>query len=500
MNKWNIVLGPPGTGKTTYLLNTVEKLFDSGIGPHELAYVAFTKKAATEALTRAITKFDYAEDSYTYFRTIHSLCYFWQGLTKADILDRKDLRTFSKLVGEKISSAWDGENLMALNSKGDKMVFLENMARNTCVDYKLFWQLANSDISWMHFDWFVQSYNNFKETNFLLDYTDMLSGFLDMDTSPMLRALIVDEAQDLSALQWKCVHKLARNVENVYIAGDDDQAIYKWAGADTEHFINLDGKEIYLDQSYRVPRRVHDVALNIVSRIKRRREKTWIPKEEEGTVTYHKSFEHVDISKGEWLILARNNYLLGKVEEHVKNSGYFYTKSGKPSVTDNLIQAIKDWEKLRKGNSIEAFKIKKIYGYMKAGKGVKVGYKTMKKADPEAFFTINQLKKDYGLMVDDIWHKCFDLLGNTNTQYIINGLKKGEKVNASRIKMNTIHATKGGECDNVILLTDVATKTYDELIRNPDNECRAFYVGVTRAKENLHIVQGRTRKEFKIMI
>ena len=98
MTPWNIVLGPPGTGKTTYLLNTVEKLFDSGIGPHELAYVAFTKKAATEALTRAITKFDYAEDSYTYFRTIHSLCYFWQGLTKADILDRKDLRAFSKAV------------------------------------------------------------------------------------------------------------------------------------------------------------------------------------------------------------------------------------------------------------------------------------------------------------------------------------------------------------------------------------------------------------------
>ena len=500
MKEWNIVLGPPGTGKTTYLLNTVENLFDKGIAPYELAYVAFTKKAATEALSRAIVKFDYAEDSYTYFRTIHSLCYFWQGLTKTDILDRKDLRTFSKLIGEKISSAWDGENLMALNSKGDNMLFLENMARNTCSDYKRTWMLSNSDISWMHFDWFVQSYNNFKESNFLLDYTDMLSGFLNMDTSPMLKALIVDEAQDLSALQWKCVHKLAKETEHVYIAGDDDQAIYKWAGADTEHFINLHGKEIYLDQSYRVPRKIHDVALNIVSRIKRRRNKTWIPKKEEGTVTYHKSFEHIDISKGEWLILARNNYLLGKVEEHVKNSGYFYTKSGKPSVTDNLIQAIKDWESLRKGKSLEGYKIKKIYGYMKSGRGVKVGYKTMKKADPEAFYSINDLKKDYGLMVDGIWHKCFDLLGNINTQYIINGLKKGEKVNASRIKMNTIHATKGGECDNVILLTDVATKTYDELIRSPDNECRAFYVGVTRAKQNLHIVQGRTRKEFKIMI
>ena len=83
-------------------------------------------------------KFDYDEDSYTYFRTIHSLCYFWQGLTKADILDRKNLRAFSKGVGERISSAWDGENLMALNSKGDNMLFLENMARNTCIDYQTY--------------------------------------------------------------------------------------------------------------------------------------------------------------------------------------------------------------------------------------------------------------------------------------------------------------------------------------------------------------------------
>ena len=44
MKEWNIVLGPPGTGKTTYLLNTVENLFDKGIAPYELAYVAFTKK------------------------------------------------------------------------------------------------------------------------------------------------------------------------------------------------------------------------------------------------------------------------------------------------------------------------------------------------------------------------------------------------------------------------------------------------------------------------
>ena len=143
---WNIVLGPPGTGKTTFLLKTVEELFKKDIKPYELAYLAFTKKAATEALTRAVDKFQYEPDQLIYFRTIHSLCYFWQGLNKSDIMDRKDLRAFSKIVGERINSAWDGENLMALNSKGDSMLFLENMARNKCEGYRETWSRAKTDI------------------------------------------------------------------------------------------------------------------------------------------------------------------------------------------------------------------------------------------------------------------------------------------------------------------------------------------------------------------
>mgnify|MGYP003669460773 FL=1 len=497
---WNIVLGPPGTGKTTFLLNTVEDLFGKGIQPYELAYLAFTKKAATEALTRAVDKFDYDDDQLIYFRTIHSLCYFWQGLTRSDILDRKDLRAFSKLVGERINSAWDGENLMALNSVGDNMLFLENMARNTCNTYRDSWNTAQSDISWIHFDWFCSSYNNFKQTNFLMDYTDMLSGFMNFDTKPPLKALIVDEAQDLSALQWKCIHKLAQGLDHVYIAGDDDQAIYKWAGADTDHFINLAGNEIYLEQSYRVPKKVHDVALNIVKRIKKRRHKPWIPREEEGSVTYHNSYEHIDYSEGEWLFLARNNYLLNQVEEHLRTCGYFYTKNNKPSVTENLIRAILDWELLRKGESIEASRIKKIYGYMRAGKGVRTGFKTLKQVNLETLLNIQQLKQSYGLMVDSIWHVAFHLIGDAQREYIISCLRKQQKVNSSRIKLNTIHATKGGECQNVVLITDMATRTFDELYRSPDNECRAFYVGVTRTKENLHVIQGKTRKEFKVMI
>ena len=47
---WNIVVGPPGTGKTTFLLSQVERYLESGTNPSKIGYLAFTKKAATEAL------------------------------------------------------------------------------------------------------------------------------------------------------------------------------------------------------------------------------------------------------------------------------------------------------------------------------------------------------------------------------------------------------------------------------------------------------------------
>ena len=340
---------------------------DSGVRPEKLGYVAFTKKAANEALTRAIEKFGYDSEELTYFRTLHSLCYHWLSLSRSDVMDRGNLREFSKTIGERINSAWDGENIMALNSKGDNMLFLENISRNRCVGFREQWNSSGSDISWLHFEWFLKNYRKYKEANFLIDYTDMLEMFLDSKGSPHLDVLIVDEAQDLSALQWKCIQKLAQNVEHVYIAGDDDQAIYRWAGADVEHFINLKGKNTYLKQSYRVPRKVHDIALGVVKRIGNRKEKVWEPKTEEGSVSFHNNFEHVDIGQGDWLFLARNNYLLNAVEDHLKVNGRVYLKSNKPSVSENLIVAIRDWENLRKGKPLEAARIRKIYNYMKAG-------------------------------------------------------------------------------------------------------------------------------------
>ena len=78
-------------------------------------------------------------------------------------------------------------------------------------------------------------------------------------------------------------------------------------------------------------------------------------------------------------------------------------------------------------------------------------------------------------------------------------LKRGENLDQDpRIKISTIHGVKGGEADNVMLLTDIAPRTYREMHSLPDDEIRVFYVAVTRAKKSLHIVQPNTNMYFEL--
>ena len=110
-------------------------------------------------------------------------------------------------------------------------------------------------------------------------------------------------------------------MEDKYVAGDDDQAIYRWAGADVERLIHLPGRRIILDQSYRVPRTVHAVATNLLTRIQSRVPKRFKPSDISGSVNWHFTHDAVDLSKGQWLLLARNSDPTRELEETCLRAG-----------------------------------------------------------------------------------------------------------------------------------------------------------------------------------
>jgi ATP-dependent exoDNAse (exonuclease V) beta subunit len=67
---------------------------------------------------------------------------------------------------------------------------------------------------------------------------------------------------------------------------------------------------------------------------------------------------------------------------------------------------------------------------------------------------------------------------------------------APRIRLQTIHGSKGGEADEVVLLTDMAPRTHREAQTAPDDEARVWYVAATRARQTLTVVPPRTERHF----
>ena len=264
-----------------------------------------------------------------------------------------------------------------------------------------------------------------------------------------------------------------------------------------DSFIALDGKINQLIQSFRVPAKVHKLAANIVNRISNRINKNWLPSEREGDVKWYDSFDQINLKEGNWLVLTRTNFQHRSIEEVLYKDGLYYKSRKGKNYEAELYKAVTDWENLRKGSLLEYKKLAHIFSYMGPNSLDKLAVQGMTK---EAFYGIDQLKKDYGLKTNAVWYEALDGAGSRRVEYLRSMRNNGEKLNQDpRINISTIHGAKGGECDNVVLLTDLTENTQKGYDRNPDDEERLFYVGATRTKEALHIVRPKDiYKGYKI--
>ena len=483
-----IVLGPPGTGKTHTLLNKVDDYLKE-TDPDKVGYFAFTKKAANEAKERAIDKFNFTEDDLPYFRTLHSLAFRRLGINKENVMQRRHYEDLGKKINIQIDyNDWDEEETGLFTTKSDylRIIHLAKL-RNITLDQQFNLKEHNQKLEYTKLKIIGNELERYKKEYGLIDYNDMILDFVKSDKSPKFDVVFIDEAQDLSRMQWDMVDSF--NTNDSFIAGDDDQAIFRWAGADVDSFITQTGKILNLTQSVRIPKKIHEYAMKIIERVSHRLPKNWQPKAHEGSITKHWNFEDINMKDGNWLVLTRTRHQLKPIEDILKEKGlYFENRFGK-SFEKQIQEAAANWEHLRQGQLMHGKDIQKIALYMSNTNWDKKKLKALVK---DSFYGLDVLHRDYGLKTKKTWYECFDNAGSQRVTYIRKMRANGESLKeGARIKLSTIHSVKGGEEDNVVILPDLTHSTQLAYERNRDDENRLFYVGATRTKEHLHIVRPK---------
>jgi len=475
------VVGPPGTGKTRRLLNEVHKYVENGTRHDQIGYFAFTRKAAGEARDRFLAKnLELTKKDIKYFQTLHSLAFNNLGLKEENVMQEGNYQAIGETSGIQVKyAAYETNNFNGIFSSNSEYLSLINLARVRQITVEEQFN-RNEHLTWISKTKLMgieKEINNYKNAHNLIDFTDMIQQFLDKGNTPKFKVIFVDEAQDLSLIQWAMIKKIEEDTNcDVWIAGDDDQAIFGWAGADVDSFINWEAREILLNKSERVPQLIQRKALDVISRIYINRiSKNYLPKNDLGNIHERFAINKIDLSTGDWLILARTNSLLKKIPAYLKRKGYFFNTYQGNSIGKTLYEDILNWKKMQNNE-----KIPDIY-YQRILENIK---------DKEINFRGD-------------WFEVFNNVSKTKREYMRALLDNGENVLMEpRIKVSTVHGAKGGEAHNVILYLNQTANTIKGAKKSQakqEEEYRVWYVGITRTIENLYLIKSKNKKkEFKV--
>ena len=479
------ILGPPGTGKTTRLLKYVKTFLKLGTPLDKIGYFAFTKKAANEAKNRMLDSFpDLTEKKLKHFRTLHSLAFWKLGMKKSEVMQDEHYEDIGRELGIEVTVYSEGEEKTGFVDSDSEYFNIINAARikEVSVDDEYNTGMYSYDLDKNLLFILRDELDNYKKSFYLKDYTDMIEKFIVSKLCPKYDVVFIDEAQDLSPIQWKMFDLLKKNSKHVILAGDDDQAIYGWAGADVKRFQQEPAKEIVLPQSYRVPKQVQHIADNILSRIPedRRIKKEWKARDVDGNVHPVMTLSDVPLYKGNWLILARYNDRLIKLKPELREMGIYFEYKNRKSYKTRLYDAIQNFTRWTNGSLLSISECRDLFEYL--GKDF-----------PQKEERMYDLK-EFGYSHTQRWYEIFETEPE-DSLYIRDMLQSGEKLSEeARVKLSTIHSAKGGEAENVLLFLD-NTKTIREAVdKSPDKEDeenRIWYVGVTRAKQNLYIMTAK---------
>jgi len=536
------LVGGAGTGKTTELVRIMEAAKSAlGGSPFSIGFTSFTRAARAEAVDRVSSAWNVpgevlAKDGW--FKTVHAIAHRQLGIKRGELLDDSkasaswianalgvSVRTiidddsgYSRFAGEKSAAA----ALNAWEQCRSRLEPLESTIRRAA-------RLGEDVPSYAVCKQYIDKYEAAKRLECRCDFTDLLArfsgvrfspeGFEETDPEgelpPNVKAWIMDEQQDASALVDRCCRRLAGgdNVQWVYLAGDPMQSIFGFGGSDSRHFMSWQvDKERVMPKTWRCPAPIHELG---EACLKRMRSGYWdrgiAPADHDGEVVRGGYAETVAAGLSateQTLVIARCNYIVEMWEAVLAKKRLPFAKL-KAKDNTKFLRAVNALWELENGRHTTpedfAAAVDLLPAMGNMVKGTKAAWgrddtlrrwevvlpSDLEGAGMKPEFADKLRKGGWG----DLFHG--------GERWRNAAIKYGpELATKPAIRVGTIHAAKGMESDNVVLSTTVSRRIHEAQgidSDQHDEERRIEYVGVTRARRKL-IVATETGADYKMRL
>lgn len=240
------VIGPPGAGKTRYLSNQAAHAVDR-FGTHAVAICSLTQTAAA-AIAERVSLPEH------HVATLHAHCL--RSLGSPDLAEGRDALAAWNSAHPEHRRTGTGRGDQA--TAADRHHELAGTLRATLTPLHR-WPIATRN--------YQRTWTRWKEREGLLDFTDLIEQAATTGLYGSFTVLLVDEAQDLSPLEWRVVIATAPRMHTVILAGDPAQALYGFRGADPTAMLRLQVTgERTLGTSWRCGQAIVDVARRVLRR------------------------------------------------------------------------------------------------------------------------------------------------------------------------------------------------------------------------------------------